>query len=142
MPKKSRSGDSSVHFDSGSTRDAGNRRGIRDALSFIEDHYGERISLAKMAMVAGMSKYHFLRMFRLELGLTPYQYLLNSRLRRVASRLANTSDPVSFIAWENGFRDLSTFNGHFRRMYGLTPLAHRRKSSNAETGKQRHRRSS
>ena len=122
--------------------DAANHRGIHDVVSFIEDHYGKNKPRKNGHGPPVSSKYHFLRMFRLELGLTPYRYLLNSRLRRVASRLVNTSDPVSFIAWENGFRDLSTFNGHFRRMYGRTPLAHRRKNSNAETGKQLRRRSS
>lgn len=108
---------------------ARNERRIRDALTYIDNNSVKRLDLNRLANIAGMSKYHFSRKFRLTVGSSPYQYLLSVRLRRVALRLISTSDPVSFIAWEHGFRDLSTFNGHFRRAYGASPSIYRRRTS-------------
>jgi AraC-like DNA-binding protein len=76
-----------------------------------------------------MSKYHFLRTFRHVIGLTPYQFLLQLRLRRAAVRLASTAEPVAAIAYDVGFGDLSTFNNRFRAVFGESPLAYRRRQS-------------
>jgi hypothetical protein len=51
-------------------------RRIADALRFIDDHYAEPLDLARLAQVARMSKYHFLRTFRRAVAVTPHQYLL------------------------------------------------------------------
>ena len=72
-----------------------------------------------------MSSYHFLRVFRQVVGLTPYQYLLRLRLHRAALRLRRTTEPVSAVAFESGFGDLSTFNRRFRRVIGVSPLLYR-----------------
>ena len=63
---------------------------------------------------------------RRAVGITPYQFLLNTRLRQAALRLLSTSDAVSAIAFESGFGDLSTFNNAFRDRFGANPLAFRR----------------
>jgi len=70
---------------------------------------------------ASMSPYHFLRTFNVISGVTPYQFVLTQRLRRAAVRLRRTTDPISAIAYEAGFNDLSTFNRRFRRIMGMTP---------------------
>ena len=58
--------------------------------------------------------------------MTPYQYLLRTRLHRAAVRAAGISDePISAIAFEAGFNDLSTFNRRFRRVMGATPRRYR-----------------
>ncbi|MBV9587086.1 MAG: helix-turn-helix transcriptional regulator, partial [Alphaproteobacteria bacterium] len=81
----------------------------------------EPITLAGLARQAAMSPYHFLRTFCAVSGTTPYQFLLSQRLRRAAVRLRQTTDPISAIAYEAGFGDLSTFNRRFRRIIGTTP---------------------
>ena len=78
-----------------------------------------------------MSKYHFLRIFRRIVGITPYQYLLSVRLRQAAMRLATSSAPVSTIAFETGFGDLSTFNGRFRNVFGTSPTIYRERERRA-----------
>lgn len=105
-----------------STRDA---RRIGDVLRYIELHAAEPLDLETLASVAIMSKFHFLRTFRHIVGMTPYQFLLNMRMRRAAVRLATSSEPVSAIAFETGFGDLSTFNGRFRDMFGVSPTVYR-----------------
>ncbi|MGL4636480.1 MAG: helix-turn-helix transcriptional regulator [Beijerinckiaceae bacterium] len=59
-------------------------RRISRALRHMERHSTEALDLAALARVAGMSKFHFLRVFRQTTTTTPYQYLLNLRLRAAA----------------------------------------------------------
>ena len=100
-------------------------RRIADALCVIEARGSEPLDLAALAGVARMSKYHFLRVFRRVVGTTPYQALLNARMRRAAVRLAVCRDTVASIAFEAGFGDLSTFNNRFRADFGVNPSAYR-----------------
>jgi AraC-like DNA-binding protein len=106
---------------------ARNVRRIGDALRYIELNAADALDLDTIAGVAVMSKYHFLRTFRHTIGMTPYQFLLAVRMRRAAVRLATSSAPVSAIAFETGFGDLSTFNGRFREMFGMSPTVYRRR---------------
>src|SRR5260370_34459174 len=105
-----------------SARDA---RRIGDALRYIELHAADALDLETLAGVAIMSKYHFLRTFRHIVGMTPYQFVLSVRMRRAAVRLATSSEPVSATAFETGFGDLSTFNGRFRDVFGMSPTVYR-----------------
>jgi AraC family transcriptional regulator len=107
-----------------SARDA---RRIGEALRHIEVNAADALDLDTLAGVAIMSKYHFLRTFRHTVGMTPYQFLLGVRMRRAAVLLATSSAPVSAIAYEAGFGDLSTFNGRFREVFGMSPTAYRRR---------------
>jgi AraC-like DNA-binding protein len=84
-----------------------------------------RCSLAAMAREAAMSPYHFLRVFRRIVGMTPHQYVLRIRMHGAAVRLRRSDDPVSTIAFDAGFNDLSTFNRRFRRIIGASPTAFR-----------------
>ena len=105
-----------------SPRDA---RRISDALRRIETEAHEPLALADLAREAGMSAYHFLRTFRQVVGLPPHQYVLHTRLHRAAVRLRTSDDPISAIAFDAGFGDLSTFNRRFRRVMGCSPGAYR-----------------
>jgi AraC family transcriptional regulator len=105
-----------------SARDA---RRVGDALRHIEINAAEALDLDTLASVAIMSKYHFLRTFRHVVGMTPYQFLLGVRMRRAAVQLATSSAPVVAVAFESGFGDLSTFNGRFREVFGMSPTVYR-----------------
>lgn len=107
------------------TPSAREERRVSQVLRYIEAHASEPLSLGELADVAIMSKYHFLRSFQRVVGMTPYQYFLSVRLRRVAVRLATSGEFVSTIAYETGFGDLSTFNGRFRDVFGTSPTAYR-----------------
>jgi AraC family transcriptional regulator len=100
-------------------------RRVTEVLHFIEANVTDRISLAAMARKAGMSAYHFLRMFRQIVGLTPHQFVLRARLHRAAMLLKRSDQPVSTIALDAGFEDLSTFNRRFRRVMGVAPGIYR-----------------
>jgi AraC family transcriptional regulator len=105
-------------------------RRICDVLRYIELHAADDLDLDTLAAMAIMSKYHFLRTFRQIIGMTPYQFVLSVRMRRAAVRLATSFAPVSTIAFEAGFGDLSTFNARFRDVFGTSPTGYR----NSERG--------
>src|SRR5215469_6817755 len=104
---------------------ARDERRISDVLRYIERNAADALDLDMLAGVAAMSKYHFLRTFRHLVGMTPYQFILGVRMRRAAVQLATSREPVSSIAFEAGFGDLSTFNGRFRDMFGMSPTVYR-----------------
>jgi AraC family transcriptional regulator len=111
----------------GSTRQpsAQDERRITAAVRHIEHAADEKLSLSTLARKAGLSRYHFLRSFRQATGLTPHQFLLRTRLNRAAVRLRTSNEPISTIAFDAGFNDLSTFNHRFLRLMGATPGAYR-----------------
>jgi AraC-like DNA-binding protein len=107
------------------------RRRVTDALRRIESSSHEPFTLANLARSAGMSPYHFLRIFRQVAGVTPHQFLLMRRLTCAAERLRHTDLPVAAIAFDTGFGDLSTFNRRFRRVMGVSPGEYRRAGRSA-----------
>lgn len=107
----------------GSSRDR--RRAVEAAL-WIEAHAAEPIGLVEVAAQAALSPYHFLRLFRRALGVTPHQYLVRARLARAARLLAHEEMPVTEVALEVGFEDLSNFIRSFRRAAGVSPSAFRK----------------
>ena len=76
--------------------------------------------LAAMARSANMSRYHFVRAFSAVLGATPYQHLLGARLRLAADQLLD-GGPITHVALNVGFNDISNFNHAFRRVFGASP---------------------
>jgi len=101
------------------------RRAVEAAL-WIEARSHEPVDLESAARQAGLSPFHFLRLFARVLGVTPHQYLVRSRLRRAAALLADDARPITDVAFEVGFGDLSNFVRTFRRAAGVTPRGFRR----------------
>jgi len=97
-----------------------------EAALWLEAHSGEETSLEALAREAGLSAFHFLRVFSKVLGVTPHQYLLRTRLRRAARLLAEGERPVTEVALDVGFADLSNFVRSFRRAAGVSPGGFRR----------------
>jgi len=104
---------------------ADRRRAVRAAL-FIEAHAPEPVDLETAAAEAGLSPFHFLRLFSKVLGVTPHQYLVRSRLRHAARLLADGGPSVTDVAYQVGFGDLSNFVRTFHRAAGVSPGAFRR----------------
>jgi transcriptional regulator GlxA family with amidase domain len=100
-------------------------RRLVEVLRVIEEHPSDPVDLAGLAAIAGLSKHHFLRIFRRSVDMTPYQYVLRVRMARAARRLATSRDTVLSIAVDSGFGDLSTFNARFRATFGMSPSKYR-----------------
>ena len=103
------------------------RRAVETALWIDENSHAE-VDLEDAARQAGLSPFHFLRLFSNVLGVTPHQYLLRSRLRRAARLLTDDDIPVTDIAYDVGFGDLSNFVRTFHRAAGVSPTKFRQAS--------------
>jgi AraC-like DNA-binding protein len=112
---------------SGSDAARDRRRAVETAL-WIDANSHHQINLEDAATQAGISPFHFLRLFSEVLGVTPHQYLVRSRLRHAARRLADDDSPVTDIAYDVGFADLSNFVRTFGRAAGASPLKFRQAS--------------
>jgi AraC family transcriptional regulator len=101
------------------------QRAVRAAL-WMDAHSEAPIDLDRAAREAGLSPFHFLRVFSRVMGVTPHQYLIRSRLRRAARILAREDRPVTDVALDVGFADLSNFVRTFHRAAGVPPGNFRR----------------
>lgn len=99
---------------------ARDRRRAVEAALFLDEHPEEPAGLEALADAAELSPYHFLRVFRSVLGVTPHQYAIRARLRH-AARLLTSDASVTRIAYAVGFGDLSHFVRSFRRAAGVSP---------------------
>jgi AraC-like DNA-binding protein len=103
------------------------RRAVETAL-WIDANSQRQIDLDRAAAQAGISSFHFLRLFSGVLGVTPHQYLVRARLRHAARLLADDDRPVTAVAYDVGFGDLSNFVRTFHRAAGVSPRRFRQAS--------------
>jgi AraC-like DNA-binding protein len=92
---------------------------------YMGERYGERFSLQRLSKMAGLSRFHFQRLFSAGVGLSPYDYLLRLRIR-AACRLISAGKGLTQVALECGFSDQSHFSHVFRKETGVTPGLYRR----------------
>ncbi len=98
---------------------ARDRRRAVEAALWLEEHAHRAIDLEMVSRQAGLSPFHFLRLFARALGVTPHQYLVRCRLRHAARLLADPARSITDIAFDVGFADLSNFVRTFRRAAGV-----------------------
>jgi AraC family transcriptional regulator len=91
----------------------------------IERRLDSALTLDAMARTVELSPYYFLRTFERVTGVTPHQYVLRTRLREAATRLAADDSRVLDIALDCGFGDASNFNHAFRAEFGVAPRTFR-----------------
>jgi AraC family transcriptional regulator len=103
------------------------RRRVVDSALWIETHAGEDVSLQQLADAAGWSAFHYLRVFSAVLGVSPHLYLVRCRLRQAARALTeDTARPITEVALDAGWADLSNFVRSFHRAAGISPRGYRR----------------
>ncbi|HEV2765540.1 MAG TPA: AraC family transcriptional regulator [Pyrinomonadaceae bacterium] len=105
-------------------------RGIGRALDFIEEHFAEPLTLAQVAEVALYSRCHFSKVFKEQTGVSFVGYLTRVRVRRAGELLSRTDMPVTEVAFEVGFNDLSHFERVFRAAERLSPSKFRQRAKN------------
>ena len=98
---------------------------VVDTLRWIDEAPERDLGIDRLAEQAGLSPYHFLRTFERATGVTPHQYVLRSRLRAAAQRLADAPEKIVDVALDSGFADLSNFNRAFRAEFGVNPRTYR-----------------
>ena len=92
----------------------------------MRDHLTEEFSLARLAERAGMSEFHFNRLFKRATGVPPSQYQIKLRMDAVRRLLRETKKSVITIAIEAGYSNPSHFARLFRKETGLSPTDYRR----------------
>jgi AraC-like DNA-binding protein len=85
------------------------------------------VHIADIAREAGLSRFHFIRLFESVFGVTPHQYRIGARVDRAKDLLASGSYSVTDACMEVGFSSLGSFSGLFSRRVGIPPSAYRRR---------------
>lgn len=101
----------------------------RKALTYIETHCLEPLSLAQVAKSLGRSSAHVAGVVRQETGRTVGEWILECRMAEARRRLRGTDERVDIIAERVGYADVTHFIRQFRRVHGVTPAAWRRKAT-------------
>lgn len=97
----------------------------RRVVEWIEAHLHEDLTLADLAAQAALSEFHFARMFRVSMGVTPHTWLAQRRFARACECLEQTDLPMEQVAAACGFAHASHLNRRFREALGITPLQFR-----------------
>jgi len=92
-------------------------KGIRE---YIHTNYVEDISLRQLSQLAGLPEYSLVKTFKYYFQLPPHQYLLNLRIEKAKSLLAEKYSSTE-VAYRSGFFDQSHFIRHFKKIIGITP---------------------
>lgn len=98
---------------------------LANAISYIEDHYLEPLSLEDVAARSNISVRHLNRIFRSYYQMTPLSYVHTLRLEKACKLLKQTSLAITLISYECGFNDSNYFTRQFTKMYGMSPKAFR-----------------
>ena len=109
------------------TRKPGNEsiESIKTVLSYIHDHYAEKIFVSDLAGLLNLNEQYFCRFFKKTIGKSPIAYVNEYRIRRAVELLTDTSLQVTEICLECGFGNLGNFLREFRKQTGTTPLQYR-----------------
>ena len=96
----------------------------------IEDRYEEDLSLGELAGLCRLSPFHLTRVFARDMGLSPHEYLVQTRVER--ARLAMTgNERIADVAARCGFADQPHLTRAFKRQYGVTPGRYRKMLQNS-----------
>ena len=98
---------------------------LRQALEWIATEIDRPIYLKELAAAVALSPFHFHREFKRSTGMTPRQYVVEVRIERAKSLLAESSLPLAEMAAQLGFADQSHFTAAFRRRMSMTPRSYR-----------------
>ena len=94
---------------------------LQRVLEYVVANSHQDIRLTDLAEIADMSRFHFARLFRMQMGMTPHRYLIEQRLKQAKALLRLDTTSVAEIAIETGFTSPGHFSRAFRRYVGVSP---------------------
>lgn len=100
---------------------------MKAVVIYIQEHYTQNISIAELSKSSNMSEYHLMRCFKQCAGMTCIEYINHCRITLASKLLCSTDLPITTIALEVGFNNISYFNKLFKRTFGITPKQYRSK---------------
>ena len=98
---------------------------IGQIINYCVAHISDDLSLASVADALYLNKYYISKLFSSKLGITFSDFITNQRVYTVCERLTSGTRPITEIAYECGFRNLSNFNRAFRSRTNMTPREYR-----------------
>lgn len=101
---------------------------LRLLTEYIDAHLSEKPSIAHLAAMVNLSRFHFMRSFKLATGTPPHQFIITRRLQRAKELLLESDFSIASIAHETGFGTPVQLARAFRRIIGITPSEYRRNS--------------
>ena len=100
---------------------------MQEVVRYIQENPGMNITVRELAERTGYSTGHFSKKFKKIFGCTPQAYMSNLKLEHAKNRLIHTEQPISAIAEELGFCDMSHFGNFFKAKTGMFPSYYRKK---------------
>ena len=94
---------------------------LREIITYVNEHYTEKLSLEEVANQVGFSREYFCRFFKKKMGVTFLEYQNEYRLSFIYKDLINTKDPVHVILERHGFTNYKLFRRIFQEHFGCTP---------------------
>ncbi|WP_346839718.1 helix-turn-helix domain-containing protein [Microbulbifer sp. SAOS-129_SWC] len=116
-----------AHFSIFSGLDRHGDKAILDAQNFIEERYGEDISVEQVALQVNMSKRNFIRRFKQAVEITPIEYIQRVKIEVAKKALESGKKNIQALTYEVGYNDSKTFRSVFKRLTGVTPQEYRNK---------------
>ncbi|GKU79199.1 helix-turn-helix domain-containing protein [Paenibacillus sp. L3-i20] len=109
------------------------RSEIDEVISYIQQNIYDPLPLARLASHVAYSPYHFIRLFKEQMGISPLYYVSSMRLERAKNLLLRTNLSVRDIGLEVGQQSLGTFTTRFTERVGMTPAHFRNSVEQAQT---------
>lgn len=117
-----------IHY--GNDKENPRNYAVLQALFYIERNVESRIKLEDLCEFVGYSVYHFSRIFKNEVGMSPYEYIIKFRLDLAKHLLITTSLPVRDISRKCGYTNEVNFYNIFKKNFNITPRKYRIKNDN------------
>ncbi|HJQ23437.1 MAG TPA: AraC family transcriptional regulator [Blastocatellia bacterium] len=110
---------------------AADRQAVRRAYDYLAEHFAENVSLDHLAAIAGLSPFHFNRLFAEQFGMPPHALQTQLRVLRAKALLLD-GWPIPQVASLTGFADQSHLTRHFKRLVGVPPGQYQAGSKNVQ----------
>ena len=102
---------------------------LREIIEYIHAYLDTQLSLTELATQLNLSTFHFARLFKKSLGLSPHKYILQTRIERAKKLIISQHLPLSNVALQAGFYDQTHFGKAFKKYVGISPKAFSRSAS-------------
>lgn len=95
--------------------------GIEKVIAYMHQHFGNKVQVCTLAQVANMSESHFMRTFKMEVGVSPMTFLMSVRIENAKKLIRSGDYNMTEVSMRCGFSNASHFSSAFTKHTGLTP---------------------